>query len=154
LDAVIQLVDNSGDVLATATAGSPGDPASITFTIPPQGGSHALRRHFVQVVDKSGSVLDPADAPRVLVPPTYNLSVDVETPAAIQQFGPDDAPISGLLKGDEFAFVNSGANPVRGNATFAYVIPRSAASGASVKLRIYDVKGRMVTTLVNEHHTA
>ena len=154
LDAVVQLVDNSGDVLATATAASPGDPASLTFTIPPHGGSNALRRHFVQVVDKSGSVLDPVGAPRVLVPPTYNLSVDVQTPASLQQFGPSDAPVSGLLGQDDFAFANTGANPVRGNATFGFVIPRSAASGASVKLRIYDVRGRMVTTLVNGTRTA
>ncbi len=148
LDIVLTLVDNSGDVLATASSASPGDPASVTLTVPPQGGSHALRRHFVQVVDKSGSVLDPTDAPRVLVPPTYNLSVDVETPAAFQQFGPSDAPVSGLLSPNHFAFVNAGANPVHGQATFGFVIPRSLTS-ADVKLRIYDVRGRMVTTLVN-----
>jgi hypothetical protein len=154
LDVVIQLVDNSGDVLATASSASPGEAASISFTIPPHGGSTALRRHFIQVVDRSGSVLDPIGAPRVLVPPTYSLSVDVQTPASIQKFGPEDAPISGLRNPDAFAFVNAGANPVRGSANFGYVIPRSSSTGASVKLRIYDVKGRMVTTLVSGSHTA
>ncbi|TMQ70322.1 MAG: hypothetical protein E6K80_08865 [Candidatus Eisenbacteria bacterium] len=154
LDVVIQLVDNSGDVLATSSSATPGDPATVSVTVPPQGGSNSLRRHFVQVVDKSGSLLDPLDAPRVLVPPTYNLSVDVETPAAFQQLGPSDAPVSGLLNRDAFAFVNAGSNPVRGNATFGYVIPRSAGAGANVKLRIYDVKGRMVTTLVSGARSA
>jgi len=57
--------------------------------------------------------------------------------------------VSGLLNADEFAFVNAGSNPVRGNASFGFVIPRSSGSGESVKLRIYDVRGRMVTTLVS-----
>ena len=149
LDLVVQLVDNSGDVLATASSPAPGEAASLVFTIPAQGGSNSLRRHFVHIVDKSGSELDPVGAPRSLVPPTYSLDVSVQTPAQIQSFGPADAPISGLLRGDEFAFVNAGANPVRGNASFGFVIPRSSGAGTSVKLRIYDVRGRMVTTLVN-----
>ena len=154
LDPVVQLVDNSGDLLATGSAASPGQPASLTFTIPAQGGSNSLRRHFVTVADKSGSTVDPFTGPRVLVPPTYNLSVDVQTPASLAQFGPSDAPVSGLRDMDRFGFANTGANTVRGNATFGYVIPRSATAAVSVKLRIYDVRGRVMTTLANGSKTA
>jgi hypothetical protein len=154
LDLVVQLVDNSGDVLATASSPAPGEAAALTFTIPAQGGSSNLRRHFIHIVDRSGSDLDPLGGARVLVPPTYNMSVDVQTPATITSFGPQDAPVSGLLNSNDFAFVNTGANPVRGNANFGFVIPRSASSGASVRLRIYDVRGRMVATLVNGTRSA
>jgi|KBSSwiStaDraftv2_1062776.scaffolds.fasta_scaffold24138_3 hypothetical protein len=149
LDLVIQLVDNSGDVLATASSPGPGEAASVVLTIPAKGGNNNLRRYFLHIVDRSGSELDPVGAPRVLVPPSYSLSVDVQTPAAFKSYGPQDAPVSGLLNADEFAFVNAGSNPVRGNASFGFVIPRSSGSGESVKLRIYDVRGRMVTTLVS-----
>jgi len=148
LDVVIQLVDQTGDVLATASSPSPGEPATLVFTIPQHSGNKNLRRHFLHITDRSGSDLDPLGGPRVLIPASYSLSVSVSTPAAIQQFG-QDAPLSGLLNADEFAFVNAGSNPVRGNANFGFVIPRSSGSGASVKLRIYDVRGRMVTTLLS-----
>ena len=154
LDAVVTVLDNKGDALVTGVAANPGEPATAQVTIPAQGGSTALKAFVIQVGDKSGSSLDPSSAPRVLVPPTYNLSVEVSTPAALQQFGPEAAPVSGLLNPDEFAFANTGANPIRGNANFGYVIPRSMANGASVRLRIYDVRGRMVKLVDSGSKTA
>jgi len=148
LDPVVQVFSNNGDLMATEGASSPGNPATVTVTA--AGNGNGLKAYMILVSDRSGSVLDPADAPRVLIPPTYNLDVDVETPASLSKFGPSEAPVSGLLNPDQFAFANAGANPVRGGiATFGYVIPRSVTGGVSVKLRIYDVHGRLLTTLVN-----
>jgi hypothetical protein len=150
LDPVLMLLDNNGDVLATGLAPSPGSAVSVMYTVPKKGNSTALRRHVVQVVDKAGSVLDPTSSPRVLVPPTYRLDVDVQTPALLQQIRSTEVPISALANPDEFAFANTGRNPARGQVTLGFVIPRSAVEGVQVKLRIYDVTGRMVSTLVNE----
>ena len=148
LDPVVQVFSNNGDILATASAPSPGTPASVTVTA--AGNGNGLKPFMILVSDRSGSVLDPADSPRVLIPPSYNLDVDVEAPAALSNFGPSMAPVSSLLDPDQFAFANAGANPVRGGiASFGFVIPRSLTSGVPVKLRIYDVRGRLLTTLVS-----
>jgi hypothetical protein len=149
LDPVVQVFANNGDLLATGVAASPGEQASAVVAA--AGNGNGLKPYMILVTDRSGSLLDPADAPRVLIPASYNLDVDVETPAVLSHFGPSAAPISSLLNPDQFAFANAGANPVRGGiASFGYVIPRSLTGGVPVKLRIYDVRGRLVSTLVNE----
>jgi hypothetical protein len=148
LDPVVQVFANNGDLLATGTAASPGTDASVAVAA--AGNGNGLKPYFILVTDRSGSLLDPGDAPRVLIPPSYFLDVDVQTPASLSQFGPSAAPISSLLNQDKFAFASTGANPVHGgSATFGYVIPRSETNGVAVKLRIYDIHGRLLTTLVN-----
>jgi hypothetical protein len=152
LQPVVQILDHRHDVVATAVAPSPGDAATAVYVASPPGADP--RAHFIKVVDQSGSVIDPASWSRVLVPPTYNLSVDVQTPASLAQFGPSTAPVSSALDPDQFAFANAGANPVRGQATFAYVIPRSAAGGLPVRLSIFDVRGRLMQTVIEGNQSA
>src|SRR5262245_8853307 len=148
LDPVVQISTNNGDIIATEGASSPG--SAVTASVTAAGNGNGLKPYMILVTDRAGSVLDPLSGPRVLIPPSYNLDVDVETPAALSNFGPSMAPVSSLLNPDQFAFANAGANPVRGGiATFGYVIPRSITAGVPVKLRIYDVRGRLLTTLIN-----
>jgi hypothetical protein len=146
---VIHILDKQGDVLATAAA-EPGGTAEIMYTVPlKRNGRPQTSRFFVQVRDMSGSMVDPATGPRVLIPPTYNLTVEVNTPAALSPVSPSDVPVSSLLNSDAMAFVNAGRNPVRHEATFGFVIPRSASGGLPVKIRVYDLRGRLMSTLVD-----
>lgn len=148
---VVNILDNSGDVVASAI-GAPGAPVVLNYAVaPPSGnsGSKAFKRHIVQVYDLNGSPQDPdGNWCRVLVPSKYGLSVDVTTPAPFVLNEPGDEAGSIAGGADEFAFAVSGSNPARGHAAFGYAIPRSHSNG-SVKLRIYDVRGRLLSTLVN-----
>ena len=145
----IQLFDNSGNVVASAVgSGKPSIPVTLTHTAAATGNSTAFKHYIVQVSDKSVSDIDPGNSHRVLVPCGYNLSVDVTGPASSFSGGSGESG-SGSSGGDAFAFANARANPVRGPATFNYVIPRSAQTDVPVRLRIYDVRGRVISTLVD-----
>jgi len=152
---VVNLIDNSGDVVESDVA-SAGGTASLSYDVAPPSGnssSKAFKRFIVQVMDKSGSPEDPANWHRVLISSRYKLSVDAVTlTAALLNEGNELSETSPSAT-DDFAFANAGSNPVRGHATFSYVIPRSRGE-ESVKLRIYDVKGRHVSTLVSGARTA
>jgi hypothetical protein len=148
LDLVVDVLDDSHHLLATGSSPAPGEAVHLTVAMAPRGDSTHPRRISVRIVDRSGSRLDPSGAPRVLIPPTYELSVDVEAPDAPHRCGPSTALASRIANADDFSFVNTGSNPVRGRATFGFAIPRRSRS-ESVMLRVYDVRGRLVTTLVN-----
>jgi len=145
---VVNLLENNHDVIESQIGGA-GAAVSFQAVAPaPSGnsGSQVLKRFFVQVYDRNGSPDDPSNWNRVLIPATYNLDVDVFSPAP--NLISDDPSLSGAVGSDEFAFANAGSNPAHGRATFSYVIPKSKGE-ASVKLRVYDVRGRLMTTLVN-----
>ena len=153
---VVNVLDNNHDVVESEIASGPGSSVHLTHNVaPPSGSSNnkAFKRYFVQVYDRNGSADDPANWNRVLVPAGYNLDVDVYTPTAFALN--DDPQLSGKtpVADDQFSFANAGANPTRGHATFSYVIPKTHGE-ASVKLRIYDVRGRLMSTLVNGSKTA
>lgn len=153
---VVRLLDNSHDVVADDVATAGNVPVTLSYTAaPPSGnsGSKAFKRYYVQVEDKSGSSEDPLSAPRVLIPATYQLSVDVTTPTAFAMNDDPSTQSGARPSQDSFSFANSGANPIRGAATFSYAIPRGTAD-VSVRLRIYDVRGRLVSTVVNAAKSA
>ena len=73
---------------------------------------------------------------------TYNLNASVTAaPAAASTLADGINPY-------DYNFVMSGPNPANPIAKFLYVIPRNQGS-QDVRLRIYDVSGRLVRTLVN-----
>ncbi len=146
---VARLLDNKGDEV-TSAVGAAGAAVSLSHTVaPPSGNSKSTepRTFILHLEDRSNSSEDPAHYPRVLVAPTYNLSVDVTTSAALNES--QDPSASGAQLPEVFAFANAGANPVRGRTTFSYAIPRSVTTEVPVKLRIYDVRGRLVSMPVN-----
>jgi hypothetical protein len=152
---VVNLFDNNGDLVESVIAAGPGSAVHLSHNAaPPSGNSNskAFKRYFAQVYDRNGSQDDPSGWARVLVPAAYNLAVDVFTSADLDLS--DDPQLSGGAPAeDKFAFANAGANPAPGHATFRFVIPKSQGE-ASVKLRIYDVRGRLISTLVNGSQSA
>ena len=118
----------------------------ITFTVPPPAHGQDKgkpRRFVVQVQDFYGSLLFPGGAPRIPTPLTYRLDATV-TPAASS----GSTTLAGGINPNDYNFVMSGPNPANPIAKFLYVIPRGQGS-QDVRLRIYDVSGRLVRTLVN-----
>jgi len=108
---------------------------------PGQGGGNAPRKFTILVTDFYGSLLAPTAAPRVPTPATYRLDASVAPAvnAALAMRGGDL---------DHFSFGNSGPNPANPISKLSYVIPRNAGS-QDVRLRIFDVNGRLVRTLVS-----
>ena len=53
-----------------------------------------------------------------------------------------------------FAFKNTGPNPANPLAKMVYVLPSNGGAGYGVKLRIYDVNGRLVRSLVDRQQPA
>ena len=142
-DYVMFLFDTNGDIVAFNDDFTGLDP-KVIFTVPPpsnNASSKVPRKFTVLVQDFYGSLLNPAGAPRNPTPLTYALNASVTTPvnaaAALAMRG---------LNPDDFQFVNSGPNPANPIAKFLYVIPRSAGA-QDVRLRIYDVNGRLIKNL-------
>jgi hypothetical protein len=109
---------------------------------PPEQGHSKTQRFSVQVTDFYGSLLFPTGAPRLPTPLTYNLNASVTTPPAAA------TTLADGINPYDYNFVMSGPNPANPIAKFLYVIPRNQGS-QDVRLRIYDVSGRLVRTLVN-----
>ncbi len=147
-DLVMFLFDTSGDLLAFDDDSNGGLNPRISFTVPPRPGKSTVsRKFFIEVTDIRGSLFIPSGVPQVRVPQTYNVSANVVAPAALAgRFGT-------IVGEDGFALQNSGPNPANPQAKLVYVLPRSGGS-YGVKLRIYDVSGRMVRTLVDTQQQA
>jgi len=142
-DYVMFLLDSNNDVLAFNDDFSGLDP-KIVFTVPPPSGNaqgKAARTFRILVTDFYGSAANATGAPRIPTPATYKLLTKVAPAAnlAMAMRGADP---------DQFIFANSGPNPANPMSKLLYVIPRSAGS-QDVRLRIYDVNGRLVRTLVS-----
>ncbi len=150
-DLVMFVLDSGGEVLAFDDDSNGKLNPKISFTAPPPGGngkSTVPRKFYILVTDFSGSLINPSGVPRVRVPQTYNLNAKVLPPAALA------GRIGSLVGGDGFAFVNSGPNPANPQAKLLYVLPQSGGSNYGVKLRIYDVNGRLVRKLVDGNQVA
>jgi len=146
-DLVMLLLDNNGDVLAFDDDSNGGLNPKIAFTVPPRGKSQAARKFYILVTDFSGSPLNPTGTPQVRVPRTYNLNANVVAAASLAgRFGT-------VVGEDGFAFRNSGPNPANPQAKMMYVLGRGSSS-YGVKLRIYDVNGRLVKKLVDATQAA
>jgi len=142
-DYVMFLIDQSNQIVAFNDDFTGLDP-KIVYTVPAQpgqGGGNAPRKFTILVTDFYGSLLAPTAAPRVPTPATYRLDASVAPAvnAALAMRGGDL---------DHFSFGNSGPNPANPISKLSYVIPRNAGS-QDVRLRIFDVNGRLVRTLVS-----
>ena len=145
LDLVMFLTDYNGNPLALDDDSNGGLNPRLMYTTP--ANPPAAKKYFLLVTDARHTSFDPTTAPRVVLPPSYELSVNaVLSPTAMSQ-GANSG--HGELDGDALALINTGSNPAKSEAKLAYVIPRTAGSGSGVKLRIYDVNGRMIRTLVD-----
>jgi hypothetical protein len=145
-DLVMFLFDNSGDLVAFNDDFTGLNP-KVTFVVPPpseKSKSKTPRKFTLHVTDIQGSAFIPTGAPRTRVPQTYTLSAKVTAGVALAgRFG------SREINPDEFYFANSGPNPANPIAKFLFVIPRNAGNGLPVRLNIFDVRGRLVRTLVD-----
>jgi hypothetical protein len=143
-DYVMFLIDNRNQIVAFNDDFTGLDP-KVVYTVPPPsggaGGGNATRTFTILVTDFYGSLLAPTAAPRVPTPATYRLDASVAPAvnAAMAMRGGDL---------DHFSFGNSGPNPANPISKLSYVIPRNAGS-QDVRLRIFDVNGRLVRTLVS-----
>jgi flagellar hook capping protein FlgD len=145
-DLVMFLMETNGDVIAFDDDSNGNLNPRISVTVPfkkdkEKKNPHA-RKLFLLVTDIQGSALIPTGTPQVRVPSTYNLSANVTTPAAL-------AGRAGSIVEGGFAFRNTGPNPANPRAKMIYVLPRNGEAGYGVKLRIYDVNGRLVRKLVD-----
>ncbi|HKO21229.1 MAG TPA: FlgD immunoglobulin-like domain containing protein, partial [Candidatus Eisenbacteria bacterium] len=142
-DYVMFLIDNSNHIVAFNDDFTGLDP-KVVYTVPAQpgqGGGNQSFKFTILVTDFYGSLLAPTAAPRVPTPATYRLDASVAPAvnAALAMRGGDL---------DHFSFGNSGPNPANPISKLSYVIPRNAGS-QDVRLRIFDVNGRLVRTLVS-----
>ena len=145
-DYVMFLYDKNGKNILAFSDDFTGLDPRVIFTVPPpaQGQDKGKPQLFVvQVTDFYGSLLNPSGAPRIPSPLTYALSASVTTPPASAT-----TTLASGINPYEYNFVMSGPNPANPIAKFLYVIPRNQGS-QDVRLRIYDVSGRLVRTLVN-----
>ncbi|HEX7078925.1 MAG TPA: matrixin family metalloprotease [Candidatus Eisenbacteria bacterium] len=149
LDLVMFLLDTNGDLVAFNDDFTGLNP-KITYTVPPPSGnsaSKAARKFSILVTDFRGSALNPTGTPRVVVPQTYVLNAKVTTPALAARIG------GRTINPDEFFFANSGPNPANPVAKFVFSVPRSA-DGQNVRINVFDVKGRLVRTLIDANAAA
>lgn len=150
MDLVMFLFDNSGDLVASNDDFSGLDPR-VTYVVPPPSGnsnSKAPRTYKILISDITSSAFAPTAPPQVRTGQGYVWSASVTPPVALagrmtREFDPN-----------EFYFGNSGPNPANPTAKLMYAIPRSVGSGANVSMKIYDVSGRMVRTLVDGFQAA
>ena len=143
-DYVMFLYDGDGNIVAYNDDFTGLDPR-IVFTVPPAATAvqrRFLQRYSVQVTDYYGSLFNPSGAPRIPGPLTYALGASVTTPTG------GGAPLVAGLDPNQFQFVNSGPNPANPISKLLYIIPASQGP-QNVRLRIYDVSGRLVRTLVD-----
>ncbi len=151
-DLVMFIYDQNGDLVAFDDDSNGGLNPKISYTVPPgPGKSKNARKFYIQVTDIQGSLFIPTGVPRVRVPQAYVLNASITpAPALAGRFGD-------LVGEDGFAFKNSGPNPANPQAKLLMVLPRGGSY--DVKVRIYDVNGRLVKKLVDANlpagpHTA
>lgn len=149
LDLVMFLLDGNGDLVAFNDDFTGLNP-KITYTVPPPTGksnSNSPRKFTILVTDFRGSAFNPTGAPRVVVPQTYVLNASVTAASLAARIG------GRTINPDEFFFANSGPNPANPIAKFVFSVPRSA-DGQNVRINVFDVKGRLVRTLVDSNAAA
>ena len=145
-DLVMFVMETNGDVIAFDDDSNGGLNPRVAITVPfkkdqPKN-NPPPRKLFILVTDIQGSALIPNGAPQVRVPSTYNLSANVQAAPAL-------AGRAGSILEGGFAFKNTGPNPANPQAKLIYVLPANGGAGYGVKLRIFDVNGRLVRSLVN-----
>ncbi|MGB3478965.1 MAG: T9SS type A sorting domain-containing protein, partial [bacterium] len=88
----------------------------------------------VKAVDESGNPADISNVPAAVAQWTLSLDVDDD---------PDELPA-------RFHLAQNYPNPFNPNTTIAYSLPRASR----VRLSVYNIEGRLVTTLVDETQSA
>ncbi len=150
MDLVMFLFDNTGALVAFNDDFTGLNPR-VTYAVPPPSGnaqSKAARKYKILVSDITSSAFAPTAPPQVRTGQTYVLSASVTPTVAMA------GRLSRELDPNEFHFENTGPNPANPIAKFFFAIPRNVGAGADVSVRIYDVRGRMIRTLVNGYRTA
>lgn len=147
-DYVMFLYDGDGNIVAYNDDFNGLDPR-VVYKVPPATtafGSKIPRRFAVQITDYYGSLLNPTGAPRIPTPLAYAVNASVTTPPNAT------TPSTDALNPNQYQFVNSGPNPANPLSKFLYIIPMNQGP-QNVRLRIYDVSGRLVRTLVDASRT-
>jgi hypothetical protein len=150
LDLTMFLFDNTGEIVAFDDDSNGNLNPKLSFTVPPPSGnskSMAPRKFTILMTDFQGSLFSPTSAPRLITPQTYRFSVNVTPSAALA------ARLARGMNGDGFGFALGGPNPANPHAKLVYVLPRNA-DGTRVSLRVYDIQGRLVRTLVDRNEQA
>lgn len=145
LDLVMLLLDWAGRAVAFNDNSGGGPNPSITYTVPRprRGGGVDPVRYSVMVTDVRGSFLSPRSAPRVVFPRSdYVLHVSV-TPA------PGAAEGAEVSEAERFVFRLARAVANSSDLRMEYSLPSSVA-GQAITVRIFDPRGRLVRSLVNE----
>jgi hypothetical protein len=149
LDLTMFLFDNSGEIVAFDDDSNGNLNPKLAYAVPPpssNSNSKAARKFTILMTDFQGSLFSPTTAPRLITPQTYAFSVNVTTPMLAGRFDRG-------LNPDEFGFAMGGPNPANPHAKLLYVIPRGS-EGVKVSLRVYDIQGRLVRTLVDRNEQA
>ena len=149
-DLVMFLMESNGDVIAFDDDSNGGLNPRLEVTVPFKKDRETKHRRdrnlFLLVTDIQRSSLIPTGTPQVRVPSTYNFSAD------LVEFVESAA---GTVVGEDgFAFKNTGPNPANPQAKLVYVLPVSGGANYGVKLRIFDVSGRLVRSLVDSNQPA
>ncbi|HEU4723713.1 MAG TPA: matrixin family metalloprotease [Candidatus Eisenbacteria bacterium] len=150
MDLVMFLFDNNGDLVAANDDFSGLNPR-VTYVVPPPSGnsnSKAPRTYKILVSDITSSAFAPTAPPQVRTGQGYVLSANVTTPVSLA------GRMGRTIDPNEFYFENSGPNPANPTAKFLYAIPKTVGAGSHVVMRIYDVSGRMIRTLVDGFQSA
>jgi FlgD Ig-like domain len=123
----------------------------VVYAVPPPSGnanSKAPRKFRILITDITSSAYAPTAPPQVRTGQGYVWSATVTTPVSLA------GRIEREIDPTKLFLMNSGPNPANPSAKFLYAIPRTAGAGADVSLRIFDVSGRMVRTLVKGYQAA
>lgn len=150
MDLVMLLYDNNGDIVAANDDFSGLNPRVVYAVPPPSGNSNAKspRKFRILITDITSSDFAPTAPPQVRTGQGYVWSATVTTPVSLA------ARVSREIDPTKVFLMNSGPNPANPSAKFLYAIPKSAGAGADVSLRIFDVTGRTVRTLVKGYQAA
>lgn len=149
LDLVMFLFDGSGNIVAFNDDFSGLNPR-VVYAVPPSNSKsnrNSPVKFSILITDIRHSLLSPTTAPRVVTPDTYAITLNVTTPPVLA------AQLSRGMYPGGYGFMLGGPNPANPQTKLLYVLPQTA-DGARVSLRVYDVNGRLVRTLVSRNETA
>jgi len=149
MDLTMFLFDNSGAIVAFDDDSNGNLNPKLSFTVPPpssKSNNSSPRKFTILMTDFQGSLFSPTSAPRVITPQTYRFNVSV-TPSALA------GRLDRGMDPSGFGFALGGPNPANPHAKLIYVLPQNA-NGTRVSLRVYDVQGRLVRTLVDRNEQA